>query len=100
MQLKYLWLFFIGSLSFSTLSHGKAEDFFRLSRGGLLISGIEMKRSEVMTMIQQEKKWKRIGHNRYILNGSVGGEFDVQLKFSNGQLTEIVAKQVGRMDYR
>jgi len=96
MQSKHLGLLFITLLSFSLHSYGKAEDFFRLSGGGLLISGIEMQHSEVMAMINKEKSLKRIGHNHYILNASVGGAFDVQLKFSRGKLTDIVAKQLGR----
>ena len=96
MQSKYIGLLFIALQSFSSLSYAKAEDFFRLSGGGLLISGIEMQHSEVMIMINKEKSSKRIGRNHYILHASVGGEFDVQLKFSRGKLTDIVAKQLGR----
>jgi len=99
MQSKYLGLLLITLLSFSSLSYAKAEDFFRLSGGGLLISGIEMKYSEVMAMINKEKSSKRIGRNHYILHASVGGEFDVQFKFSRGKLTGIIAKQLGRTYY-
>jgi hypothetical protein len=99
MQSKYLGLLFVTLLSFSSLSYAKAEDFFRLSGGGLLISGIEMKYVEVMALIDNEKSSNRIGHNHYILNASVGGEFDVRFKFRNGKLTDIRAKQVGRIYY-
>ncbi|NQZ94087.1 MAG: hypothetical protein HRT97_17315 [Moritella sp.] len=96
MQSKYLGLLFITLQSFPSLSYAKAEDFFRLSGGGLLISGIEMQYSEVMAMINKERASKRIGHNHYILHASVGGEFDVKFKFNRGKLTDIVAKQLGR----
>ncbi|PKH05247.1 hypothetical protein [Moritella sp. Urea-trap-13] len=100
MQSKFIGIFFIVAMSFSSFSHAKAEDFFRLSGGGLLISGVEMRYSEVIEMINKEKSWQRVGRNHYILNASVGGEFDVRLKFRGGELTEIVSKQLGRKDYR
>ena len=96
MQSKYLSLLFITLQSFPSSSYAKAEDFFRLSGGGLLISGIEMQYLDVMAMINKEKLSQRIGHNHYILHASVGGEFDVKFKFSGGKLTDIVAKQLGR----
>jgi len=96
MQLKLLWITFTVSMLFSSLSHAKAEDFFRLSGGGLLISGVEMKHSEVIEMINKEKSWQRIRRDHYILNASVGGEFDVQLKFSHGKLKKILATQLDR----
>ncbi|SQD80199.1 hypothetical protein [Moritella yayanosii] len=99
MQSKYLGLWFIILQSLPSLSYAKAEDFFRLSGGGLLISGIEMQYSDVMAMINKEKLSQRIGHNHYILHASVGGEFDVTFKFSGGKLTDMVAKQLGRADH-
>ncbi|WP_017221124.1 hypothetical protein [Moritella dasanensis] len=98
MQLKYLGLMCVTLLSFSSLSYAKAEDFFRLSGGGLLISGIEMQYAEVMTLISKEKSSEQIGRNHYILNASVGGQFDVQFTFKHGKLTEITTKQMGRVD--
>ena len=100
MQSALRWILFSVLMSLSSVSHAKADDFFRLSGGGLLISGVEMKHSIVMKMINKEKSWQRVGRNHYILNASVGGEFDVRLKFSGGKLTEIVSKQLGRKDYR
>lgn len=97
---KYLWIFFILSISTSLQLHAKTKDFFRLSGGGLLISGVEMKYAEVIAMINKEKSWQRVTRNHYILNASVGGKFDVHLKFSRGKLTQITAKQLGRADYR
>ena len=99
MQSKLLWIIFTVSMSFSSQAHAKAEYFFRLSGGGLLISGVDMKYTDVMAMIKKEKSSKRIGRNHYILNASVGGEFDVQFKFSRGKLTDIDAKQLGRAYY-
>ncbi|WP_242066050.1 hypothetical protein [Moritella sp. F3] len=58
-----------------------------------------MKYSEVMEMIKKEKSSERIGNHRYILDASVGGLFDVQLKFNRGKLTEIDAKQLGRQHH-
>lgn len=52
-----------------------------------------------MEMIKKEKSSERIGNNRYILDASVGGLFDVQLKFNRGKLTEIDAKQLGRQHH-
>jgi len=83
-------------ISVSPPIYAKAKDFFRLNTGGLLISGTEMKYSEVMEVIKKDKLSERIGRDRYILDASVGGLFDVQLKFSGGRLTEIDAKQLGR----
>jgi len=98
MQSKFLWIFFILSISFSSLSN--AKDFFRVSGGDLLISDNGMSYSKVMEIINNEKSWKRIGRNHYILNASVGGEFDVYLRFRGGYLIDIVSKQVGRMGSR
>jgi len=58
-----------------------------------------MKYSEVMAMIKQEKSSEKIGRDRYILDASVGGQFDVQFKFSRGKLIEIEAKQLGRQHH-
>jgi len=96
MQSKLLWIIFTVSMALSSPVHAKAEDFFRLNSGGLLISGIEMKYAYVMAMINKEKSSERIGRHRYILHASVGGKFDVQFKFSRGTLTDIDAKQLGR----
>lgn len=84
-------------ISVSTPVYAKAEDFFRLNNGELLISGIGMKYSEVITMIKKDKSSEQIGHNRYILDASVGGKFDVQLKFSDRELIDISIKQMGRI---
>ncbi|CAM3031885.1 hypothetical protein [Moritella viscosa] len=97
MQSKFLWIFFIISISFSSLSY--AKDFFRVSGGDLLISNNGMTHSEVVEIINNEKSFKRISYNRYILNASVGGEFEVKLTFKGGKLTGIKSKQMGRVDY-
>lgn len=98
MQSKFIGLFFIVEMLFSPLSY--AKDFFRVSGGELLISDIGMTQSAVMDIINNEKSPQRIGYNHYILEASVGGEFDVRLRYTGDQLTEIVAKQLGRKDYR
>ncbi|KXO13793.1 hypothetical protein AKG98_2366 [Moritella sp. JT01] len=94
MRSKLIWIFFI--LSFSSLSN--AKDFFRVSGGDLLISDNGMTHSEVMEIINNEKSWTRIGYNHYILEASVGGEFDVRLRFTGDKLAKIISKQLGRMD--
>lgn len=86
-------------ISISPPVYAKAEDFFRLNSGGLLISGIEMKYSDVMAMIKKDQSSERIGRDRYILDASIGGKFDVQFKFSRGKLIEIDAKQLGRQHH-
>ena len=92
-------LFIALLISVSPPVYAKAEDFFRLNSGGLLISGIEMKYSEVMAMIKQDSSAEKIGRHRYILDASVGGQFDVQFKFSSGKLIEIEVKQLGRVHH-
>lgn len=99
MQAKYLGLLLIACLSVSSLPYAKTKDFFRLSGGALLISGIDMTYSEVMAMINKDKSSQRVERNHYILHASVGGKFDVHLKFSRGKLSNITAKQLGRADY-
>jgi len=91
---KFLWIFFISSISFSSQSY--AEDFFRVSSGALLISNHGMKYTEVMDIIKKEKSWTRIRNNHYILEASAGGEFHVRLRFSGGMLIKIVSKKVRR----
>ncbi|QUM77795.1 hypothetical protein HWV00_17065 [Moritella sp. 24] len=98
MQSKFIWIFFIASISFSSLSYTK--DFFRVSGGDLLISNTGMTHSEVMEIINNEKSFKQVSYSHYILEASVGGEFDVRLRFAGGKLIKIVSKQVGRKNYR
>lgn len=100
MQSKLIWIFFILSILFSFSSLSYAKDFFRVSGGDLLISDNGMSYSKVMEIINNEKSWKRIGRNHYILNASIGGEFDVYLRFRGGYLIDIVSKQLGRMGNR
>jgi len=85
-------------MSFSSLSY--AKDFFRVSGGDLLISDNGMTHSEIMDIINNEKSFKQISYNHYILEASVGGEFDVRLKYTGNKLTKIISKQLGRKDYR
>ena len=98
MQSKLIWIFFIVSMSFSSLSY--AKDFFRVSGGELLISDTGMTHSEVMDIINNEKSFKQISYYRYILEASVGGEFEVRLGFTGNKLTKIVSKQLGSKSYR
>jgi len=98
MQSKFIWIFLIVSMSFSSLSY--AKDFFRVSGGDLLISDNGMTHSEIMDIINNEKSFKQISYNHYILEASVGGEFDVRLKYTGNKLTKIISKQLGRKDYR
>lgn len=85
--------------SLLSLAHAKAEDFFRLHGGGLLISGIGMSKLEVVKMINKESSAKKIGPDHYVLAASVGGKFDVQFKFNRGELTEIITKQISRVHH-
>lgn len=77
----------------SLSSSVSARDYYRFADGELLMTGKGITRAEVTSLVKQQRRVKKLGKDRYLLDGAVRGKYIVEFIYKKKKLTEIRSQQ-------